>query len=170
MAEDYDIVIAGGGPVGVALALGLRGGAHRVALLEARARAGSDDARMIALSHGSRLILERLNAWQSLSDVTPIEHIEVSQQRRFGRVEISAAAARVPALGYVVGYVALQRSLAAALAGSGVEVMTGCAAREVEGNSNSAVVIVDCGSVTRQLDARLIVIADGGNIVVHHAH
>ncbi len=162
MAEDYDIVIAGGGPVGVALALGLRGGAHRVALLEARARAGSDDERMIALSHGSRLILERLGAWQALPDVTPIEHIVVSQQQRFGRVELSAAEAQVPALGYVVSYVALQRSLATALAGSGADVMPGCTAREVEGGANSAAVIVDCGSVTRQLDARLIAIADGG--------
>jgi len=172
VADNYDIVIAGGGPVGVALALALRGGAHRVALLEARSPGtggGGDDARMIALSHGSRLILERLNAWQSLSDVTPIEHIAVSQQQRFGRVEISAAEAQVPALGYVVSYVALQRALAAALAGSGVEVMTGCVAREVEGGLNSATVIVDCGSVTRQLDARLIAIADGGDRL-HLAH
>ncbi len=164
MAEDYDIVIAGGGPVGVALALGLRGGAHRIALLEARSPgAGGDDARMIALSHGSRLILERLGAWQSLPDVTPIEHIVVSQQQRFGRVEFGAAEAQVPALGYVVCYVALQRSLATALAGSGVEVMTGCTAREVEGDSNLAAVIVDCDSVTRRLDARLVVVADGGD-------
>jgi 2-octaprenyl-6-methoxyphenol hydroxylase len=170
VAEDYDIVIAGGGPVGAALALGLRGSTHRAALLEARPPdAGSDDARMIALSHGSRLILERLNAWQALPDVTPIAHIVVSQQQRFGRVEISATEAQVPALGYVVGYPALQRSLAAALAGSGVEVMTGCAAREVEGDTEAAAVIVDCGGVTRRLDARLIAIADGGDRL-HLAH
>jgi 2-octaprenyl-6-methoxyphenol hydroxylase len=164
MAEDYDIVIAGGGPVGVALALGLRGGAHRVALLEARPPdAAGNDARMIALSRGSRLILERLGAWQALPDVTPIEHIVVSQQQRFGRVEISAAEAEVPALGYVVSYSALQRSLAAALAGGAVEVMTGCAACEIESSLDSAAVIVDCGGVMRQLEARLIAIADGGD-------
>ena len=58
MAENYDIVIAGGGPVGAALALGLGDSGQRVALLEARPRdAVSEDARVIALSHGSRLIL-----------------------------------------------------------------------------------------------------------------
>ena len=113
MAEHYgNVVIAGGGPVGAALALGLRGSGHRIALLEARsAGAISADARMIALSHGSRLILERLDAWQALADVTPILNIAVSQQRHFGRVELNAAQARVPALGYVASYSALQRAL-----------------------------------------------------------
>ena len=56
MADDYDIVIAGGGPVGAALALGLRDSGHRIALLEARPRdAAVEDARVIALSHGSHV-------------------------------------------------------------------------------------------------------------------
>ena len=163
MAEHYAIVIAGGGPVGAALALGLNGGAHRVALLDARGRdAGGDDARVIALSHGSRLILERLGVWRALPDLTPIRQIEVSQQRHFGRAELSAADAGVPALGYVAGYVALQRALRAALTGGATEVLAGCAAREVTANANNAAVSVDCGGVTRQLTARLIAIADGG--------
>jgi 2-octaprenyl-6-methoxyphenol hydroxylase len=163
MADNYDIVIAGGGPVGAALALGLRGSAHRVALLDARLPdASANDARMIALSHGSRLILDRLGVWRSLSDITPIRHIEVTQQRRFGRAGLSAVDAGVPALGYVASYVALQRALFAALAGGGEEVMAGCAAREVKGAARQAAVSVDCAGVTRQLTARLAVIADGG--------
>ncbi|HEX3171570.1 MAG TPA: FAD-dependent monooxygenase, partial [Burkholderiales bacterium] len=67
MAERYAIVIAGGGPVGAALALGLRASGHRVALLETRAAdALLADARVIALSYGSRLILERLGVWSAL--------------------------------------------------------------------------------------------------------
>ena len=164
MAENYDIVIAGGGPVGAALALGLGDSGQRVALLEARPRdAVSEDARVIALSHGSRLILERLGAWQALTDVTPIRSIAVSQQQRFGRVELSAAEAQVPALGYVVSYVALQRALADAGAGGAVEVMTGCAARAVESDVQRAVVSVDCGGATRELEARLVVLADGAD-------
>ena len=163
MAERFDIVIAGGGPVGAALALGLRGSAHRVALLDARLPdASANDARMIALSHGSRLILERLGVWQSLPDLTPIRHIEVTQQRHFGRAGLSAVDAGVPALGYVASYVALQRALIAALAGGAAEVMAGCAARELSGVADESAVTVDCAGVTRQLAARLIVIADGG--------
>ena len=61
------------------------------------------DARAIALSYASRLILERLNAWSGL-DATPIETIHVSQRGGFGRTLIRAAECDVPALGYVVSY------------------------------------------------------------------
>jgi 2-octaprenyl-6-methoxyphenol hydroxylase len=164
VAEHYGIVIAGGGPVGAALALGLRASGHRVALLEARApAAASADARMIALAHGSRLMLERLGAWQALPEVTPIRDIVISQQRHFGRVELSAREAGVPALGYVASYSALQRAFMHALAGGPVEVMTGCVAREFEGGTDTAVLKVDCAGATRTFDARLVALADGAD-------
>ena len=163
MAEPYDIIIAGGGPVGAALALGLRDSGHSVALLEARPRgAGLDDARTIALSWGSRLILERLGVWPALAQATAIQRITVSQQHGFGRVELSAREAGVPALGYVAPYAALQRALTAALERSAVQVMAGCAARAVSGDRDGAMVSVDGGGAQRQFAARLLAIADGG--------
>ena len=57
----YDVVIVGGGPTGAALAIALQGSGLTVLVLEARADAGkSNDARTLAMSYGSRLILERL--------------------------------------------------------------------------------------------------------------
>jgi len=120
MAEAVDILIAGGGPVGAALALALEGSGHSVVLAEARSAdsggagsADSGDARPIALSYASRLILERLNAWSGFP-VTPIETIHVSQQGGFGRTLIRAADCGLPALGYVASYNELQQSLRAA--------------------------------------------------------
>jgi 2-octaprenyl-6-methoxyphenol hydroxylase len=117
--EPIDILIAGGGPVGVALALALQAGGHSVVLTEARGADSSStnnskagDARAIALSYSSRLILERLNAWSGLA-ATPIATIHVSQQGGFGRTLIRAADCSVPALGYVVSYDNLLHSLLA---------------------------------------------------------
>lgn len=163
MTESCDIVIAGGGPVGAALALGLGASGLRVTLLEAQPpAAGRDDARSLALSYGSRLILERLGVWQMLAAVTPIQHITVSQQRGFGRVELSASEAGVPALGYVAGYDELQRALTAALEHSSARVIAGCKALAVDGNANSAVVTTSRSGSQEELSARLIAIADGG--------
>jgi 2-octaprenyl-6-methoxyphenol hydroxylase len=164
VADRYDIVIAGGGPVGSALALSLCNGGHRVALLDARSRISvTDDPRMIALSRGSRLILERLGAWRLLPDPTPITNIVVSQQHQFGRVDLSADEAGVPALGYVVGYAGLQSALAAVLTGTTVDMLTGCTVREAKGTADCAVVNVESGHSTRQLEARLVAIADGSD-------
>ena len=116
-ATATEIAILGAGPVGCAAALALRGSRHRVALREGGAPPAG--FRPIALSHGSRLILERLGAWDGL-DPTPIETVQVSQRGSFGRTRLEAAEAGVPALGYVVDYSALAQVLRASVARDGL--------------------------------------------------
>ncbi len=157
-------MIAGGGPVGAALALGLRASGLRVTLIDARVPGTLvDDTRTIALAYGSRLILERLGVWPALvADTTPIHRISISQQRSFGRTELSADEANVPALGYVTGYAALQRALVEALERTAVRVLAGCTVLAVRGDANGAVVSVDASGTREELATRLAAIADGG--------
>jgi 2-octaprenyl-6-methoxyphenol hydroxylase len=169
-AEATDILIAGGGPVGAALALALQGSGHTVVLTEARsadpgdarsAASGSGaklgDERPIALSYASRLILERLNAWAGLA-ATPIETIHVSQQGGFGRTLICAADCGVPALGYVVSYGRLQQELLAAP----------CSASRIFGARLTAfdgtTAVVQTQEGERAFAPRLTVFADGARI------
>ena len=105
------VAILGAGPVGCVLALLLRDQGGSVALAQ-EPGAPSFPFRPIALSYASRLILERVGAWQGLAP-TPIERIHVSQQGGFGRAELRAADAGVPALGFVLDYGALLRKLRA---------------------------------------------------------
>ncbi len=109
-----DVLIRGAGPVGRALALALRDSGLDVAVT------GTPSVpafRPIVLSHASRLILERLGAWESLP-VTPIETIQVSQQQGFGRVRLEAGELGVPALGYVTEYSSLLKNLEVPIAPS----------------------------------------------------
>jgi len=160
---EAETIVAGGGPVGSALALALDRSGCKVTLLEARTGTdAADDARTLALSHGSCQILERLGVWPP--GVAPVEilQINVSQRGGFGRVELTAAEAGVPALGYVVEYGALQRALTAALEHSGVRVESGAVALAVEGDSQRAGVSVEQAGVVGVAHAKLIAIADGG--------
>jgi 2-octaprenyl-6-methoxyphenol hydroxylase len=120
MRAAADVLIRGAGPVGCALALALQDSPLRVTL---RGEAGrpADAFRPIALSYASRLILERVGAWPLAA--TPIETIRVSQLGQFGRTQLRAADAGVPALGYVVDYAVLMRTLRAALAAHGMQVV-----------------------------------------------
>src|SRR5438067_13913732 len=101
MAADFDIAICGAGPVGLALALLLvRRGvpAPRIALIDAKtAEQASTDPRSIALSYGSRHILEDIAAWPLAVD--PIHEIHVSRRGHFGRTMISRDDYALPALG-----------------------------------------------------------------------
>jgi 2-octaprenyl-6-methoxyphenol hydroxylase len=113
-STEVDVLIRGAGPVGCALAAALRDSPLKLAVVERGAGAAS--FRPIALSYASRLILERLGAWQGLA-VTPIETIHVSQRGAFGRAQLDAADAGVPALGYVTEYASLARALRERVAG-----------------------------------------------------
>jgi 2-octaprenyl-6-methoxyphenol hydroxylase len=117
-----EIAILGAGPVGCALALALKraGRSARLCAREAPAQAPARPAfRPLALSHASRLILERLGAWDGIA-ATPIRAIHVSQAGALGRTLITAADAGVPALGYVVDYGALGAALRARAQAAGV--------------------------------------------------
>lgn len=163
MPESADVVIVGGGPVGSALALALRDGGQRVVLLEARSGPGGD-ARPLALSYGSRLILERLGVWTSLAPTaTPIRNIHVSQRGGFGRVGLDAAETGVPELGYVVDYTRLSHALEQAVQQTGALCRSGARVDAWHGGDPARVSYERAGAL-QELEAGLLVIADGGAV------
>ena len=157
-----DVAIAGAGPVGATLALSLAGSDLDVTVAEAREAGKSPHDRTLGLSHGTRLVFERVGAWTPLAAtpgaVTPITAIDVSQARGFGSVRLDAADHALPALGYVVSYLALQRVLDDALARAGVAVTYGSAVRGVDAAPARGALVIDA---TRVIEARLAVVADG---------
>jgi len=114
-----EISVRGAGPVGCVLALLLHAAGKRVCLVERKALPGKTPFRPIALSHASRLILERIGAWRK-PESTPIGTIHISQQGAFGRTCLNAADAGVPALGYVVAYGSLLNALLSEVENSGI--------------------------------------------------
>jgi 2-octaprenyl-6-methoxyphenol hydroxylase len=163
--ETADVVIIGGGPVGSALVLALQRTGWRIVLLEART-AATIDARPLALSYGTRLILERLGVWPALAvKATPIRHIHVSQQGGFGRAGLEAAEAGLPELGYVIDYAALARELARATTeASAADCRMGARVAAWHGG-DPARVDYEMAGVQRTLTASLVVVADGSGVV-----
>ena len=163
MVEAADIVVVGGGPVGAALALALADSGMAPVVLESRdPGAAIADARPLALSYGSRLILERLGAWERLAPATPIDSIHVSQQGGFGRVALAAAEARLPALGYVVDYARLHAALAQALISRVPRIIAGARVTAIMPGHDAATVEFTLGSAAKAITAKLVVVADGG--------
>lgn len=117
-ATDYDIAICGAGPVGLALALLLtkRGfQPSRITLIDAKTvDQASKDPRTLALSYGSKQILEEIGAWPIAANA--IHDIHVSRRGHFGRAVIDRSEYGVPALGYVARYGVLVSALASVLA------------------------------------------------------
>lgn len=109
------LVIVGGGPVGMALALALHKQGIAAEIHDLRERgAAAGDKRILALSHGSRQILESLGVWNEIK-ATPILNIHVSQRGAAGRTKISAREEQVEALGYVASSSSIASALDKAL-------------------------------------------------------
>lgn len=166
MTEQCDIAIIGGGPVGAALALALRGSGLDVRILEARpAEVASADARALALSYGSRLLLDRLGVWDELRSVSTIRTIHVSQRHSFGRALLRAEEMKVPELGYVLPYPELYNALDRAMRTSGCHTAYGANVTQLQGGADQAVVYYRFEDTEHTLHTRLAVVADGGRLL-----
>lgn len=164
--QQYDIAIIGGGPVGAALALALRDSKLKVCVLEARPTdSASQDARALALSYGSRLLLARLGIWDALQDVSPIRTIHISQKQSFGRAVLHAEELNVPELGYVLPYPALQDALAGALQHCDVTSIYGASVTRLINSDDHATIDYQQDGAEHTLQTRLAVVADGGKLL-----
>lgn len=156
-----DVAICGAGPVGMALAALLvkRGMApQKVGLLDAKPLALSlADPRSIALSYGSRQLLEAIGAWPVPS--TPIHEIHVSRRGHFGRSVIDRGDHKVPDLGYVARYGDVVGVLATVCENLGVEVARPARVAGTTENDDGVVLQLDDG---REVGAALAVQAEGG--------
>jgi 2-octaprenyl-6-methoxyphenol hydroxylase len=80
-AQVYDIAVVGAGAVGLAFAAAIKreaGALLKVALVASGPQAGDGRLRTVALSPGSRSLLERIGAWRTLeSQVEPIREMAI---------------------------------------------------------------------------------------------
>ncbi|NYE63257.1 2-octaprenyl-6-methoxyphenol hydroxylase [Duganella sp. 1224] len=160
----YDIAICGAGPAGMALAALLvkRGvAAHRIALIDAKTLAqASTDPRSLALSWGSRQILEEIDAWPTAA--TAIEQIHVSRRGQFGRSLIDRKDYDLPALGYVTRYGNIVTALGAVCERAGIASLRPARVLTLDEDADAVTLIVDVNGTPQTLRAAIVVQAEGG--------
>ena len=178
MRTHRDIVIAGGGMVGVSLALQLAGvmpETTSICLVEGfpLPQVSADgkpqyhpsfDARSTALSYSTRLIYEQMQVWDELQQwLCPIDTIHVSNRGRFGSTLLQANEYNWPALGYVVENAWLGNALIQAMYRQGrVEVRSPAKVLDAAPKGEGVSLRLE-GDVVEELDAGLLLVADGAN-------
>ena len=181
MSADYDVIIAGGGMVGISFALALErlsAGQLRILVVEsfaipaasantnaAPAYRPSFDARATALSYGSRRIFENIGIWPLLeTHASTIENIHVSERGHFGSATLHSAQRNWPALGYVVENAWLGNVLLNVLRlRPAITLMSPAKVVDCTPGEQHATVSIESDQQRRTFSTRLLSIADGAN-------
>jgi 2-octaprenyl-6-methoxyphenol hydroxylase len=158
---DADLAICGAGPVGMTLAaLLVRRGfdGRRIALIDAKSLGQAiSDPRSIALSWGSRGLLDDVGAWPL--PATAIHQIHVSRRGHLGRSLMEREEHGLEALGYVTRYGAVVDALARACERAGVQTLRPARVAMLDERGETVTLHLDDG---RNVQAKIAVQAEGG--------
>ncbi len=158
-----EYLVVGAGPVGLIFSLLLAKQNKSSHLLELRKKnEAHSDRRALALSYGTKQVLENLGIWTLLEKkITPIQSIHTSQKNSFGRTLLSADEYNLPALGYVVSYGDLSKALEAAISQSSlVKVSYEFEVSAIENKKDKSILYGRDRNLP--LEAPLLILADGG--------
>ncbi len=171
--QTFDVVIAGGGMVGLAVACGLQGSKLRVAVLEktepqASLPSDAPGLRVSAINAASERFLQHLDVWSSILalNASAYHGMEVWDRDSFGHIAFDDEQQGLTHLGYIVENQAIHQALwqrASQL--SDITLIAPAQLQQVGFGDNDVFITLQDGNM---MSSRLLVAADGANSWLRH--
>ena len=171
----YDVLILGGGMVGLTLACALGQSTRlRIAVIEAHepgdVQPGDDyELRVSAISRGSQQVFMNLGVWEGMKGrrISPYEHMHVWDATGNGMIHFDAAELGVDALGHIVENIVTQAALLEQLKTlEQVDWLCPAKVESIDYQEAGSCITLDNG---RCISAQLLVGADGASSRVREA-
>lgn len=169
-----EVIIVGGGMVGLSLALMLAKQNIAVKLLEAIKYPNYDDvnlapyhssfdARNSALSRRTVQIYQELGLWSALQEhATPIFEVNITEQGSFGKARLKAEQEKVESFGQVIENAWLGRVLLTEVQKQPfIELIDGVQVTQLTQDDDMAYIEASRGEEQLSLQAKLVIAADG---------
>ncbi|QQT56970.1 2-octaprenyl-6-methoxyphenyl hydroxylase [Acinetobacter johnsonii] len=169
-----EVIIVGGGMVGLSLALMLAKQNMAVKLLEAIKYPNYDDvnlapyhssfdARNSALSRRTVQIYQELGLWSALQEhATPIFEVNITEQGSFGKARLKAEQEKVESFGQVIENAWLGRVLLTEVQKQPfIELIDGVQVTQLTQDTDMAYIAASRGEEQLTLQAKIVIAADG---------
>ncbi|MBK2258648.1 UbiH/UbiF/VisC/COQ6 family ubiquinone biosynthesis hydroxylase [Francisella philomiragia] len=165
-----DVVIVGGGMVGLSLALSLHQNGLQVAVIEAREmnykHLNSDrvETRVSAINHTSKRLLQDLGVWNAIKSnrISPYYQMCVWDDVPSESITISAEEISEHSLGNIVENDVITQALITEISNTGIEIYANQRIEKIQKNGNTELVVL----ADKIVETSLIVGADGANSFV----
>lgn len=164
-ATYYDVIIAGGGIVGLTLANALRGSGLSIAIIEpqtAPVLSAEIDLRVSAINPASLAVFERSGVSRAaFARLCAFYEMQVWDSSGAGQIHFDAAESGLEALGYIIENSVIQQAMLQAIAtADNIQYLSGRRIQDVVWQEGEHKVLLDS---TEPLTCKLLVAADGAD-------
>ncbi|MED7787995.1 FAD-dependent oxidoreductase [Francisella sp. 19X1-34] len=162
-----DVVIVGGGMVGLSLALALHKNGLQVAIVEARdvrqkaLDSNRVETRVSAINHTSKRLLQELGVWNKIKSkrISPYYQMRVWDDIVSESINITAEEISEHSLGCIVENDVITQALVEKINNTSIEIFANQKIQKIQRNGNTEKIIL----VDKVIETSLIVGADGAN-------
>lgn len=162
MTHTVDIIIAGGGIIGLSAAIAMRKRGFSVAIVDAgtlTADTSTTDARVYAINQASQRLLNNLGIWQNVdqSRVSPYTHMHVWDAANGAHIDFDARMIGTDKLGVIMEESIIKQAALQQATQLGVEFFPNSRINAVK----STVAGIDLQAESQTWQAKLLIVADG---------
>ncbi|AWL11130.1 2-octaprenylphenol hydroxylase [Saliniradius amylolyticus] len=166
--QQVDVLIVGGGMVGLTLAAALKHSPLNVVLVDKRLPQRplntEPELRVSAINQASENLFRRLGVWQLIERKQPYTAMDVREQDSFARIHFDHHDLLLPHLGHIIENQAVTNALMDSLQGAAnVRLMDGVGIQSLAQGKSEAFVTLTDGQV---ISAALVVGTDGANSAI----
>ena len=161
VSDRIDILVVGGGVVGLSAAIAMRQRGLSVALLDASKRPPIPNKRVYALNHASQSLLRSLGVWDHIdsSSLSPYRQMHVWDAVNGAHLDFDARVLGKSELGSILEEAVLKEALLQQCAADGVVIYARTRAETLSLEPEGVTVHSD----SRDFQTRLLIVADGPN-------
>ncbi len=162
MKLDFDVMIVGGGVVGLSAAIAMRQRAFSVAIVDAGSLSpdvSSPNARVYAFNQASQRLLDRLGVWSRIlpTQISLYQHMHVWDGVSGSHIDFDARTMGADRLGVILDESVLKHALLEEATALGVELLSDHRVNAVQASADG----VSLQTQTAHWRTRLLIVADG---------